>query len=58
MQNIDRREFLKTTTTGLALAGLGLSPIFSEKLRAEPIFQNKSASSDRVNLGVIGPRMG
>ena len=39
-------------------AGLGLSHLFAEELKAAPVAQRKVAASDRINLGVVGVGMG
>jgi len=51
-----RRTFIKNS--GMLAAGLGLSHLFTEESAATPAVQKKPATSDRVNLGVIGVGMG
>ena len=52
-----RRGFLKSS--GMMAAGLGLSHHFTEELSAAvPGVKKSYAASDRVNIGVIGIRMG
>ena len=52
-----RRTFLKNS--GMLAAGLGLSNLIIEDVKATPsINQRPAAPSDRVNIGVIGVGMG